>query len=74
MKDKILEKEFEEKSSDLYCRYLEEKGIREKEKQFYEFPVLNIKVFKLVFNRAYRLTSSDNDRAIDLYRSLLVSL
>ena len=57
MKDKVSENYFEEKASKSYCDYLEEKGIRDKTQKFYEFPILNIKVFKLVFNRAYRLTS-----------------
>jgi hypothetical protein len=74
MKDKVSERVSEEKASELYCAYLEEKGIRAKGEPFYEFPILNIKVFKLIFNRAYRLTSSDNDRAIELYSSLLQAL
>lgn len=41
---------------------------------FFEFPVLNIKVFKLIFNRAYRLTSFDNDKAIEIYKQLLLAL
>ena len=36
--------------------------------------MLNIKVFKLIFNRAYRLTSFDNDKAIEIYKQLLLVL
>lgn len=32
---------------------------------------MNIKIFKILFNRAYRLSGTDNDKAIKIYLDLL---
>ena len=64
LKDKVDEQSFEEQSKVLYCQYLEEKGVRSSGKDYFGFPIMNIKIFKILFNQAYRLSGTDNDKAI----------
>lgn len=63
----------EDSASLAYCHYLEEVGVRS-DKDYFGFPVLNIKVVKIVFNRAYRMTSTDPMQACKIYESLIAAL
>lgn len=38
------------------------------------FPVCNIKVFKILFHRAYRLSGNQDEKALELYTELLLVL
>lgn len=74
LKDKLQEQEMEESACVVYTEYLAERGIRPKEETFWGFPILNIKVIKIVFNRAYRLSATKPEEASKLYSEILVKL
>lgn len=55
--------------------YLVEKGLPpNQEKKWWGFSLLNIKVIKIAFNRAYRISGSEPEQACVLYNEILTAL
>jgi len=55
--------------------YLKERGLPQSvDKKWWGFSVLNIKVIKIVFNRAYRIAGSDPEQACKLYQEIMMAL
>lgn len=74
IKDKQQEKESEEASQLVYEMYCKERGLAESDKKWWGFSLLNIKVIKLIFNRAYRVSGQDPSKACELYNEILKAL
>jgi len=69
-KDKLNEKAVEKDAQFMYGVYCEEMGLKfdhNGHQENWGFPLMNIKVIKMMFNRAYRLSSSQPDKAIELF-------
>jgi hypothetical protein len=67
----------EDSAQIIYSEYLERVGIKaESNPNYFGFPVMNIKIFKLIFNRAYRMCNSNEEvvDGIDIYKQLLLIL
>ncbi len=75
VKDKQSEQETEEASQLVYEMYLKERGLPQSaDKKWWGFSILNIKVIKIVFNRAYRIAGSDPEQACELYQEIMAAL
>lgn len=57
----------------MYSHYLEVRGVKCHE-GMWGFPIVNIKVIKIMFNRAYRMSHSQPEKAIQIYKELLEKL
>ena len=62
-KDRRAEKKMEEDSQFMYSHYLEARGVKSHEGMWC-FPIVNIKIIKIMFNRAYRMSHSQPEKAI----------
>jgi hypothetical protein len=76
-KDKKHEVAFESDAAFMYGVFCEEMGVKiEKDghKDTWGFPILNIKVIKIMFNRAYRMSTLRPQESIEIFEAMLVKL
>ena len=69
-KDKKHEQVFETDSAFMYGVFCEEMGIKfdkDGHKENWGFPLLNIKVIKIMFNRAYRMSNLRPKESIEIF-------
>jgi hypothetical protein len=75
-KDKKNEKAVEQDAQFMYGVYCEEMGMQfdHHSQENWGFPIMNIKVIKMMFNRAYRISSTHPAKAIELFGEMATRL